>query len=86
VYVRKTGNAQMRKFVMSSGNVMQDQIKPWCFGIACAFLFKCCAGVLDMPVWSPTPRYRRKEDAAKSGIGLVGEAHLAQGGTAVETR
>jgi hypothetical protein len=70
VYVRKTGNAQTRKFVMSSGNVMQDQFKPWYFGIAFAFLFKCCAGVPDMPVWSPTPRYRQKEDAPRVELAL----------------
>jgi hypothetical protein len=50
VYVQKTSNAQMRKFVMPSGNVMQDQFKPWCFGIAFAFLFEYFAGMPDVPV------------------------------------
>ena len=70
VYVRKTGNVRMRKFVMSSGDVMRDQFKPWYFGIAFAFLFKYCAGVPDMPVWPPTPRYRRKEDAPRVELAL----------------
>jgi hypothetical protein len=70
VYVRKTGNAQMRKFVMSSGDVVQDQFKPWYFGIAFAFLFKYCAGMPDVLVWSATPRYRRNEDAPRIELPL----------------
>jgi hypothetical protein len=70
VYVHKTGNAQMHKFVMSSGNVMQDQFKPWYFGIAFAFWFKYCTGMADMPVWSATARFRRKEYAPRVELPL----------------
>jgi hypothetical protein len=70
VCAQKAGNVQMRKFVMSSGNMMQDQFKPWCFDIAFAFLFKYCAGVPDMPVWSATPCYHRKEDAPRVELPL----------------
>jgi hypothetical protein len=68
--VRKTGNAPMHKFVMSSGNVVRDQFKPWYFGIAFAFLFKYRAGVPDVLVWSPTPPYHRKEDAPRVELAL----------------
>jgi hypothetical protein len=61
---------QMRRFVMSTGNVMRDQFKPWYFGIAFAFCFKYCAGLPDMPVWSAAPRCRRKEDVPRVELPL----------------
>ena len=44
---------------------MQDQFKPWYFGIAFAFLFKFCTGMPDMPEWSTHPRHRRTDDAPR---------------------
>ena len=55
----------MRRFVMSSGTEMQDQFRPWYFGVAFAFLFKFCTGMPDMPPWSKHPRHRRSADAPR---------------------
>ena len=52
---------------------MQDQFKPWYFGIAFAFLFKYCTGMPDMPKWREDdehPRFRRPADAPRIEVPL----------------
>ena len=44
---------------------MQPQFKPWCFGVAFAFLFKYGIGMPDMPEWLKDPRHRRTGDAPR---------------------
>ena len=36
-----------------------DQFEPWYFGVAFAFMFKCCTGMPDTPQCMRKPRYTR---------------------------
>ena len=55
---------------MTAGSDMQPQFKPWYSGVAVAFLFKYCTGMLDMPDWSAEPRHLRKADASRVDLSL----------------
>ena len=57
------GSARLHRFIMSTGNAMENQFEPWYFGVAFAFAFKFCTGMPDMPSWSKHPRHRRQGDA-----------------------
>ena len=62
--------AQAQRYIVTTGNEMQNQFKPWYFGIAFAFLFKYCTGMPDMPAWSKQPRHKRKADAPRVDLPL----------------
>ena len=47
---------------------MINQFQPWYFGVAFAFCFKYCTGMLDMPEWSQTARHRRTGHAPQVNL------------------
>ena len=77
VLAEQTRDANLRGFDKSSmqgleittGSRMLDQFEPWYFGVAFAYIFKYCAGLPDAPEWSGKPRWRRKEDEPRVGLG-----------------
>ena len=54
---------------VNTGNAMIDQLVPWYFGVAFAFMFTYNAGVLDMPTFARHPRHRRTDDAPRIETG-----------------
>ena len=48
-----------------TGNVMIDQLVPWYFSVAFAFIFTYQAGMPDMPAFAKQPRYRREDPAPR---------------------
>ena len=61
--------SSMQGLEITTGSRMLDQFEPWYFGVAFAYLFKYCAGLPDAPEWSGKPRWRRKEDEPRVGLG-----------------
>ena len=67
---QQPGGLMPNTHIVTTGSAMLDQFVPWYFGVAFAFLFKYCAGMPDMPEWSPQPRHRRSHDAPRIDLPL----------------
>ena len=50
---------------VNTGHMMIDQLAPWYFGVAFAFIFTYNSGLPDMPTSARYPRFRRNEDAPR---------------------
>ena len=67
--LRGSKKPSLQGLEITTGSRMLDQFEPWYFGVAFAYLFKYCAGLPDAPEWSGKPRWRRKEDEPRVGLG-----------------
>jgi hypothetical protein len=57
--------ATVERLCATTGNQLVDQFEPWYFGVAFAFVFKYCLGMLDMPAFTRRNRWRRTADAPR---------------------